>query len=46
MFDKKIFLSGFYPILVLTTVLGRPRRVDSKNDGPTYQGQLPTRKCN
>jgi hypothetical protein len=27
----KLFISGSYPILVLATVLGRPRNADAKN---------------
>ena len=35
---SKVFISRSCPILVLATVLGRPRHTDAKNDVKNYQG--------
>jgi hypothetical protein len=35
--NRNLFISGSCPILVLTTVLGRPRHNDDKNDIKHYQ---------
>ena len=40
----KVFISGSCPILVLTTVLNRPRRTDTKNDFKHHQGPTPSEK--
>jgi hypothetical protein len=36
--DSKLFISRSCPILVLTTVMGRPRRADVEKDVKNYQG--------
>ena len=38
LWESKLFISRSCPILVLTTVLGRPRRADVKKDVKNYQG--------
>jgi hypothetical protein len=35
---RKLFITRSCPIVVLTTVLGRPRRADVKNGVKNYQG--------
>jgi hypothetical protein len=40
---NKLFISRSCPILVLTTVLCRPRRADDKNDVKNYQGPTTSR---
>jgi hypothetical protein len=37
-FKKKNCITRSCPILVLTTVLGRPRHADAENDAENYQG--------
>jgi hypothetical protein len=37
---SEVCISRSCPILVLTTVLGRPRRASAKNDFKKYQDQL------
>ena len=41
---SKLFISRSCPILVLTTVLGRPRRADVKNGVKIYQGAITSRQ--
>jgi hypothetical protein len=41
---SKLFIGGSCPILVLTTVLGRPRHADAKNDVKNYQGPTTSRE--
>ena len=36
--DSKLLISRSCPILVLTTVMGRPRRADVEKDVKNYQG--------
>ena len=36
--NSKLFISRSCPILVLTTVMGRPRRADVEKDVKNYQG--------
>ena len=38
LYNIQLFISGSCPILVLTTVLGRPRPTDAKNIVKYYQG--------
>jgi hypothetical protein len=40
LYNSKLFISRSCLILVLTTVRGRPRRADVKNDVKNDQGQL------
>ena len=42
--DSKVVISGSCPILVLTTVLGRPRRADFENGIKNYQGPTTSRE--
>jgi hypothetical protein len=37
---SKVYISGPCLILVLTTILGRPRRTDAKNDVKIIMGRL------
>jgi hypothetical protein len=38
LYNSKSLISRSCPILVLTTIIGRPRHADYKNDNKTYQG--------
>jgi hypothetical protein len=44
LWNRKLFISRFCPILVLTKVLGIPRRTDVKNDVKNYQGKTTSKK--
>ena len=42
--NRKLFINKSCPMLVLTTVLGRPRRTDVKTDVKNYQGPTTSRE--
>jgi hypothetical protein len=44
LYKRKLFISRSCPILVLTTVLGLPRRADVKNGVNNYQGPTTSRE--
>ena len=47
LFKRKLYISGSWPILVLTTALrtlGRPRHADVKNDIKKYERPTTSRK--
>ena len=42
LWKRKLFMGGSCLILVLTNVIGHPRRADAKNDVKNYQGPTPS----
>jgi hypothetical protein len=42
---SKVFICRSCPILVLATILSRPRRADVKNSVKNYQGPTTTTSC-